>query len=41
MHTELPIHLPIKGTANDVAGTDSATISENTERDSRIVMPET
>ena len=30
---------PINGTANDVAGTDSATMSENTLKLSRIVIP--
>ena len=37
---ELGPDLPISGTAREVAGTDSATMSENTESDSRIVMPE-
>ena len=31
---------PISGTASDVEGTISATISENTLRDSRMVIPE-
>ena len=30
----------MSGTASDVAGTDSATINENTESDSRMVIPE-
>ena len=31
---------PTNGTATDVAGTDSATISENTLSDSKMVIPE-
>ena len=34
------VNSPIKGTANDVDGTDSATIRENTLKLSKIVMPE-
>ncbi len=33
-------YIPTNGTATEVAGTDSATINENTLRDSKIVIPE-
>ena len=32
---------PINGTAKDVDGTDSATMRENTLKDSKMVIPET
>ena len=32
-------HSPINGTASDVAGTDSATISEKTLSESNMVIP--
>ncbi len=34
------VDLPISGTASEVDGTDSATMSENTLSDNRIVIPE-